>query len=240
MSSASNDRIIVAIDGFSSCGKSTLAKDLAQSLSYIYIDSGAMYRAIALYFLENKIDLAKKIEVNVALQDIKIAFKNESNGLATYLNGHNVTQKIRDPNVSAIVSEVAAMPEVRLFLREAQMAFGKNKGVVMDGRDIGSVIFPEAELKLYLTASIDVRAQRRYQEIIQDNQEVDFTQVLNNLVKRDKIDSTRSSAPLIKTADAIEIDNSNITREEQLNLVLHLAHSRLKELKKYNQKKQSS
>ncbi len=224
--------IIIAIDGHSSTGKSTLAKDLAKALGYVYIDTGAMYRAVTYYALQhglisnNHIDKERLIR---ELDNIQIDFKyNPVKGFAeVYLNGQNIEKEIRQMQVSNFVSQIAAIPEVREKLVAQQRKIGKNKGIVMDGRDIGSVVFPGAELKIFMTASPEVRAKRRYLELLDKGEDVSYNDVLTNVLKRDKIDSERSASPLIKTKDAIEIDNSHLTREAQLDMVLDLAKKRI-------------
>lgn len=224
------NKIIIAIDGHSSCGKSTLAKDLAKALDYIYVDTGAMYRAITLFFLDKEIDYNKPEFCNAALKQIEISFKNVDGNNLVCLNGEVVEDKIRTSRVANDVSEVAALASVRDFLKLQQQQMGEQKGVVMDGRDIGSVIFPDAELKLYVTASIEIRARRRFDELIAKGSEVSLKDVSANLIKRDTIDSTRSSAPLIKADDSVEIDNSELNKEDQLTLALRFAKSRIKNI----------
>jgi cytidylate kinase len=221
-------KITIAVDGHSSTGKSTLAKQIAKALNYIYIDTGAMYRAVTYFALQNGLIDDKhfdKEQLISLLNQIDISFKyNAELGFAeVYLNGENIEKYIREMQVSNFVSPIATIPEVRAKLVAQQQAIGKDSGVVMDGRDIGSVVFPNAELKIFMTASPKVRAQRRYDEMIAKGQKVQFDDVLQNVMKRDKIDSSRSASPLIKTEDAIEIDNSNMTREEQFEKVLRLA-----------------
>jgi cytidylate kinase len=221
-------KITIAVDGHSSTGKSTLAKQIAKALNYIYIDTGAMYRAVTYFALQNGLIDDKhfdKEQLISLLNQIDISFKyNAELGFAeVYLNGENIEKYIREMQVSNFVSPIATIPEVRAKLVAQQQAIGKDSGVVMDGRDIGSVVFPNAELKIFMTASPKVRAQRRYDEMIAKGQKVQFDDVLQNVMKRDKIDSSRSTSPLIKTEDAIEIDNSNMTREEQFEKVLRLA-----------------
>jgi len=218
----SNKKIIIAIDGFSGCGKSTLAKGLAKKLNYTYIDSGSMYRAIALYTIKNEIDVRQSELVTEALEHINLTLEGEGTNTLTFLNGENVTLKVKDPKVSAIVSEVAAMPQVRMFLRQIQQNIGANKGIVMDGRDIGTVIFPDAELKLYVTANIDIRTQRRKEELEQLGIESSFEDIKQNLIKRDYIDSSREDSPLLKADDAIVVDTTGLTKEKQLQLAIDL------------------
>ena len=215
------EKIIIAIDGFSSCGKSTMAKDLAHELGYIYVDTGAMYRCVALYALQHKLFL-KDGEINIpefeaAMPNINISFKlNKETGRPdTYLNNENVENEIRTMEVSSHVSSIAAIPFVREALVAQQQKMGKDKGIVMDGRDIGTVVFPNAELKIFVTASPEVRAQRRYDELMEKGMEADYNEILENVKRRDYIDSHRDVSPLRKADDAIELDNSNISIEEQ-------------------------
>lgn len=215
------EKIIIAIDGFSSCGKSTMAKDLAHELGYIYVDTGAMYRCVALYALQHKLFL-KDGEINIpeleaAMPNINISFKlNKETGRPdTYLNNENVENKIRTMEVSSHVSSIAAIPFVREALVAQQQKMGKDKGIVMDGRDIGTVVFPNAELKIFVTASPEVRAQRRYDELMEKGMEADYNEILENVKQRDYRDSHRDVSPLRKADDAIELDNSNINIEEQ-------------------------
>lgn len=226
-------KIIIAIDGYSSTGKSTIAKQLAAKLGYIYVDSGAMYRTVTLYAMNHQlVDLntLKKDELIHQLQNIDIQFKfNESLGFAeVYLNGNNVEKKIRTLEVSNLVSKVSAIPEVRKKLVAEQSKIGKDKGVVMDGRDIGTVVFPNAELKLFMTSSADTRAKRRYNELLEKGDKVTYEDVLQNVVERDRIDTTRAVSPLVKAEDAIEIDNSNLTKEEQFDKILQLVEEKIK------------
>ena len=221
------NKITIAIDGFSSTGKSTVAKQLAKYLGYVYVDSGAMYRAITFYAMQNgfvnKDDFNKEALI-YHLPKIKIAFKfNKLLGFAeVYLNGENIEKQIRTLEVSSFVSKIAAVSEVRLKLVEQQQEMGKDRGVVMDGRDIGTVVFPKAELKLFMTASAETRAERRYQELIERGEKVTYEAVLKNVQERDHIDSNRKDSPLIKAKDAIEIDNSNMSLEQQFNKILQL------------------
>ena len=215
------EKIIIAIDGVSSCGKSPMAKDLAHELGYIYVDTGAMYRCVALYALQHKLFL-KDGEINIpeleaAMPNINISFKlNKETGRPdTYLNNENVENKIRTMEVSSHVSSIAAIPFVREALVAQQQKMGKDKGIVMDGRDIGTVVFPNAELKIFVTASPEVRAQRRYDELMEKGMEADYNEILENVKRRDYIDSHRDVSPLRKADDAIELDNSNISIEEQ-------------------------
>lgn len=221
------EKIIIAIDGFSSCGKSTMAKDLAHELGYIYVDTGAMYRCVALYALQHKLFL-KDGEINIpeleaAMPNIIISFKlNKETGRPdTYLNNENVENKIRTMEVSSHVSSIAAIPFVREALVAQQQKMGKDKGIVMDGRDIGTVVFPNAELKIFVTASPEVRAQRRYDELMEKGMEADYNEILENVKRRDYIDSHRDVSPLRKADDAIELDNSNISIEEQKQWIIN-------------------
>lgn len=217
--------ITIAIDGFSSCGKSTLAKQLAAHLGYTYIDSGAMYRAVALYVIENGLVRDGKLDregLLAVLDQLDIRFQHDplANKSVTTLNGRNVEKEIRGMEVSRYVTLVSPVPEVRAKLVRLQQAFGLEKGVVMDGRDIGTVVFPDAEVKLYMTARPDVRAQRRYLELKSKGVEVDYASVLENIERRDEDDTTRAADPLIKAPDAIEIDNSDITAQQQFEQAL--------------------
>ena len=214
-------KITIAIDGHSSCGKSTMAKDLAKRIGYIYVDTGAMYRSVTLYALRNGLFNAngtiKEEELKAQMGNIKISFKlNKATGRPdTYLNGENVENQIRTMEVSSHVSVIAALPFVRAALVEQQQQMGTEKGIVMDGRDIGTVVFPNAELKVFVTASPEVRAQRRYDELKAKGMEANFDDILKNVQERDYIDSHRATSPLRKAEGAIELDNSNITIEQQ-------------------------
>ena len=214
-------KITIAIDGHSSCGKSTMAKDLAKRIGYIYVDTGAMYRSVTLYALRNGLFNAngtiKEEELKAQMGNIKISFKlNKATGRPdTYLNGENVENQIRTMEVSSHVSVIAALPFVRAALVEQQQQMGAEKGIVMDGRDIGTVVFPNAELKVFVTASPEVRAQRRYDELKAKGMEANFNDILKNVQERDYIDSHRATSPLRKAEGAIELDNSNITIEQQ-------------------------
>ena len=222
-------KIIITIDGWSSCGKSTVAKQLATELGYVYIDSGAMYRAITLYFLRNHIDWTKHKAVLQALNDINLEFvHNEKSGNSEmHLNGENVEYVIRDLVVAEKVSEVAAVKEVRDFAVAQQMRMGDNKGIVMDGRDIGTVVFPNAELKIFMTADNAVRVERRFRELYEKNPNITVEEVKANLEMRDYIDSHREISPLRKAADARELDNSKLTMKEQLAIALKWAKEKL-------------
>lgn len=221
------NRITIAIDGFSSCGKSTLAKQLAAHLGYTYIDSGAMYRAVALYVIRNGLVRNGELDRDGLLRvldELDIRFQHDalSNSSATFLNGRNVEKEIRGMEVSRYVTLVSPVPEVRAKLVKLQQAFGREKGVVMDGRDIGTVVFPDAEVKLYMTARPEVRAQRRYQELKAKGVEVDYASVLENINRRDEDDTTRAADPLTKAPDAVEIDNSEITPQQQFQRALDI------------------
>jgi CMP/dCMP kinase len=222
-------KIIITIDGWSSCGKSTLAKQLAGKLGYVYVDSGAMYRAITLYFLRNHVDWTDKKEVKEALKSINMEFISNDKGDQSeiYLNGENVEYVIRDLVIAEKVSDVAAIKEVREFAVEQQKRMGKEKGVVMDGRDIGTVVFPKAELKIFMTADNAIRVQRRFKELFEKNPNITIEEVKNNLEMRDYIDSNREFSPLRKAKDAMELDNSNLSEAEQLKLALGWAKERL-------------
>ncbi len=221
--------IIITIDGFSSCGKSTLARQLAHELNYVFIDSGAMYRAVTLYFLRNHVDWNQTARVNKALAEISLHFEyNPTSGVSDILlNDENVEALIRDMLVSEHVSEVAAIKEVREFAVAQQQKMGERKGIVMDGRDIGTTVFPKAELKIFVTADPLVRVERRFRELINRNPNLTIEEVQTNLQMRDYIDSNREFSPLRKAADAIELDNSNLTREEQLQIALSWAKERI-------------
>lgn len=223
-------KLTIAIDGFSSCGKSTLAKELASRLHYIFIDSGAMYRAVTLYCLRHNWILGDQVqltEIINALPSITIEFKMDDQGnKAIYLNGENCENEIRQGFVASAVSRVAEIKEVREKLVHEQQKMGEKGGIVMDGRDIGTVVFPHADLKLFVTASIEVRTQRRYLELTQKGIEMTLEEVKDNLVERDFIDSNRKESPLVQAEDAVLLDNSTMTREEQLQWVLELvAHT---------------
>ena len=215
-------KIIIAIDGYSSCGKSTLAKQLAARLGYNYIDSGAMYRAITLYFLRQEIDWNDTAQVSAALNAIHLSFEfNEfTNRSEILLNGENVEMYIRDLLVAEKVSAVAAIKEVRSFAVAQQQKMGKRRGIVMDGRDIGTVVFPDAELKIFMTADPEIRVKRRFEELYETNRSISIEDVMHNLQMRDYIDSNREESPLRQAEDALVLDNSNLSREEQLEKVL--------------------
>ena len=222
-------KIIITIDGWSSCGKSTLAKQLARALQYVYIDSGAMYRAITLYFLRNMVDWTKDKQVHEALKNIELDFRPNEKSTETeiYLNGENVEYVIRDLIIAEKVSEVATIKAVRTFAVEQQRKMGEKKGLVMDGRDIGTVVFPKAELKIFMTADNAVRVERRFRELFSKNPNITIEEVKNNLEMRDYIDSHRKISPLKKADDAVVLDNSNITPEQQLQIALDLVKQKL-------------
>ena len=225
-------KITIAIDGFSSTGKSTLAKQLAQKLQYVYVDSGAMYRAVALYALQHKLiqnEVLDTAALITQLPSIKMTFQyNESlKASEIFLNGVNVNTEIRSMEVSNAVSRVATVPEVRQQLVGLQQQMGVLKGIVMDGRDIGTVVFPDAELKLFMTASADTRAHRRYKELLDSGNEVTFDAVHENITSRDHLDSTREDSPLFKATDAVEIDNSDLSLDQQFEKVMALVNSKL-------------
>ena len=220
-------KIIIAIDGFSSTGKSTLAKELAKKLGYVFVDSGAMYRAVTLFAIQNRLianDFLDKNSLIENLKSIQLSFKfNPDLGFAEmFLNDKNVEAEIRTLEVAGLVSKIAEISEVRAKLVEQQQEMGKNKAIVMDGRDIGTVVFPDAELKIFMNASLEVKAQRRYDELTQKGDKVTFKEVLENVKQRDYIDTHRDDSPLVKADDAIEIDNSSLTRDEQFNAVMSL------------------
>jgi cytidylate kinase len=221
-------KIIITIDGWSSCGKSTLARQMARELGYVYIDSGAMYRAITLYFLRNHIDWTDLSQVNEALKEIVLDFHfNEtSQSSEIYLNGENVEYVIRDLVVAEKVSEVAAVREVRQFAVARQQELGRRKGIVMDGRDIGTVVFPEAELKIFMTADNTVRVERRFKELYQKNPNITIEEVKANLEMRDYIDSHREVSPLRQADDALVLDNTHLSPEQQLSRALAWAKER--------------
>ena len=220
-------KITIAIDGFSSTGKSTLAKQIANQLGYIYVDTGAMYRAVTYFAMQHNFISETHLhtkELIKNLSDITLQFRfNETLGFAEmYLNNENIEQAIRTIEVSRLVSKIAEISEVRAKLVEQQQQMGQNKGIVMDGRDIGTVVFPDADLKLFMIASPQTKAQRRFEELIEKGQKVTFEEVLQNVQERDYIDTHREDSPLVKADEAIEIDNSNLTKKEQFELVMEL------------------
>lgn len=222
-------KIVIAIDGYSGCGKSSTAKAVAKILGYTYIDSGAMYRAATLYFLKQQIDLLERGAINNVLKQIEISFHTDpKTGLQeTYLNGQNVEQEIRSMEVSDFVSEVSKIKELRKELVSQQQQLGKAKGVVMDGRDIGTVVFPDAELKIFMTADLEVRAKRRQKELIEKGQEVTLEEIIRNLAERDKIDSTRAESPLFRAEDAVDVDTSYLNFDEQVKKIIDLANKKI-------------
>ena len=215
-------KIIITLDGWSSCGKSTLAKALARELGYVFVDSGAMYRAITLYFLNNSIDLSDLKQIEKALANIELTFVfNPTRGASDIiLNGKNVESSIRDMAVASRVSEVAAIPLVRQFAVQQQQRLGKNKGIVMDGRDIGTVVFPDAELKIFMTASKEIRVKRRFQELVQNDAAITIEAVRENLEQRDHMDSNRKESPLRQANDARVLDNTDLNEQQQFELAL--------------------
>lgn len=215
-----NKNIVVAIDGYSSCGKSTLAKALAKKLHFIYVDSGAMYRAVTLYFLRNNIDLNNKEEVLAALDNIVLNFHSRDYQSHILLNGEEVSEEIRQMPVSENVSAVSAIKEVRQAMVKQQQRMGKSKNIVMDGRDIGTTVFPDAQIKLFMTADSKVRAERRFKELQAKGDNVTLEEIFENLAHRDYLDTTRKESPLVRAHDAIILDNTELTQEEQLNFAL--------------------
>ncbi len=227
-----NKKIVIAVDGYSSSGKSTFARTIAKELKYIYVDSGAMYRAIALYCLENGIISKNRIDytrLKNTLEIIGIEFKfdHQSQRYETYLNSKNVEEEIRGVEVSEVVSLISKIKEVRKKILVLQRKIGKNKGIVMDGRDIGTVVFPEAELKLFMTASIDVRAERRYNELKAKGIDVNLNKIKKNIEERDYQDINRKESPLLKAKDAIELDNSNMTFAEQMDWFIKMTEDKI-------------
>lgn len=221
-------RITIAIDGYSGCGKSTTARAMAKILGYRYIDSGAMYRAVTLYFLDHHVAVTNQKQVTKALSEIRITFQINSRGVSeTFLNGANVENSIREMKVSEHVSRVSELKVVRQAMVEQQRRLGKAKGIVMDGRDIGTVVFPDAELKIFLTADIMVRAFRRQKEMLEKDQMVDLDEIVANLAKRDQIDSQRVESPLRKADGAVEFDTTFVTIDEQVDEVLALAMGKI-------------
>ena len=221
--------IVIALDGNSGCGKSSTAKVLAKKLKYIYIDTGAMYRAVTLFFIKHNIDLKNDLDVAEALKQIDISFEYniETANNETFLNGKNVEEKIRQMAVSNLVSPVSEISRVRRKLVEQQRRLGEGNGVVMDGRDIGTVVFPDADLKIFMTADLEIRALRRQKELHETNIEVELSDVIENLKNRDIIDSSRADSPLKKADDAYEIDTSNLTFDQQVNQILYLIDEKI-------------
>lgn len=223
-------KIVIAIDGYSGCGKSSTAKALAKNLGYTYIDSGAMYRAATLHFLNENLSLSSEYEVRRGLDSLVITFQiNPGTGLQeTYLNGQNVEDEIRSMHISQKVSELATVASIRKELVAQQQRLGRGKGVVMDGRDIGSVVFPNAELKVFMTANLETRAKRRQLELLEKGQSVDLIEIEENLANRDEVDSSRRESPLMKMPDAAEVDTSDLTLEEQVAKIVQLAKAKIK------------
>lgn len=218
--------IIIAIDGFSGCGKSSTARAVAKELGYTYVDSGAMYRAVTLYFIENSIDSQNPSAIDHALENIEITFRKAEDGSSeTFLNGKSVEQKIREMSVSKKVSEISAIPAVRKAMVRQQQAMGLKRRIVMDGRDIGTIVFPDAELKVFLSADLRVRAERRQAELKEKGTTAALEEIMENLSLRDRADSTRTESPLIKAHGAIEIDTSNLTFSDQVQHVIQLAQN---------------
>ena len=223
-------KIIITIDGYSSCGKSTLARELAEELGYVFIDSGAMYRAITLYFLRNHINWTESEEVQKALNKINLhfSFNSDTARYDMFLNNENVEYLIRDMVIAEKVSDISALKEVREFAVAAQRKIGNDKGIVMDGRDIGTTVFPDAELKIFMTADPAVRVERRYAEIFAKNPNIAYDEIRANLEMRDHIDTHRQFSPLRRAADAIVLDNSNLTMTDQLKLAMGWVKERMK------------
>ena len=216
----SKEPLIIAIDGYSSCGKSTLAKQIAKELHYVFVDSGAMYRAVTLYFLENNIDMEDDRAVLEALDHVNVTFRNIDGNNTTFLNGRNVETDIRSLKVSQLVSEVSAISAVRKKMVALQRQMSGSQGLVMDGRDIGTVVFPDAHIKFFITADPIVRAQRRFNELLAKNQKSDLHEVISNLEHRDKIDTEREDSPLKKADDAILLDNTHFNIEQQFEVAM--------------------
>jgi CMP/dCMP kinase len=227
-------KIIIAIDGYSACGKSTTAKMLAAKLGYAYIDTGAMYRATTLYFHEHYINLTNPKAISKALEDIQISFifNPKLDKSETYLNGLNVEDEIRKMYISEKVSEVSAITEVRRYMVGLQKKMGKKRGLVMDGRDIGTEVFPDAELKIFMVADMNVRAYRRQQELLERKQVVDLDDIIKNIEKRDHLDTTRAEGPLRKADDAFVLDTTFMTVDEQVDFVIHLVTGKM--IESYN------
>lgn len=215
-----SNNIVVAIDGYSSCGKSTIAKALAKELNFIYVDSGAMYRAVALYFLRNNVDLKDEAQVNTALSNIRLNFQSRDDQTYITLNDEDVSDEIRLMPVANLVSSVAAIYNVRVEMVKQQQRLGESKNIVMDGRDIGTVVFPQAQVKLFMTADPKIRAERRYKELLPKNPDILLEDVFESLAQRDHQDTTRAESPLIQADDAIVLDNSELTQKEQLEFAI--------------------
>lgn len=232
-------KIVIAIDGYSSCGKSTTAKAVAAKMGYGYIDTGAMYRAVSLFFIQERVALNSQRDVVAALERVHITFNhnNRTDKNETCLNGLNVEEEIRKMYISNIVSEVSAIPEVRWAMVAQQQKMGRRRGVVMDGRDIGTKVFPDAEVKVFMTADTYTRAKRRQQELLAKGELINLQDIIENLEKRDFIDSTRTESPLVQAPDAVPLDTSHMTIEEQVDWVIELADRRLAELHRKKEKK---
>lgn len=224
-----SSKVIIAVDGHSGCGKSTTAKQVASRLGYTYIDTGAMYRAVTLFFLQHSIQLSDVESVNRAIENVRISFEfdAQTGRNETYLNGSNVEDEIRNLNVANLVSKVSALPEVRSIIMKQQVEMGKNKGIVMDGRDIGTQVFPSAELKVFMTADPFIRAQRRQVELVGKGHVVDFDEILDNIRSRDHDDTTRLISPLRQADDALLFDTSFTTIDEQVDWVVRMAKERI-------------
>ncbi len=222
-------KIIVAVDGYSGCGKSSTAKALAKALDYTYLDTGAMYRAVTLFFAQNAVSLQNLDEIRKALAQIEISFcyNSANQHMDTYLNGENVEQEIRKMYVSEGVSEVSTISEVRRFLVAQQQSLGQNKGVVLDGRDIGTVVFPQAELKVFMTADVLVRAKRRQAELLAKHETVDLQEIIDNFQKRDHIDTSRADSPLRQAEDSMILDTSNLSFEAQVGKIIFWAKTKI-------------
>ena len=228
-------KLTIAIDGFSSCGKSTLAKDLAKELNYIFVDSGAMYRGIAFFALQNKLIIDGVIHTDLLINrldeiNLEFVYNKEKFESDLLLNGVNISTEIRKPDVAAIVSKIAVLKEVRSKLVSTQQKLGEFGGIIMDGRDIGTVVFPKADIKLFVTADPKIRAERRFKELLLKDLNTSLVDITANLEERDLIDTTRKISPLVKAEDAIELDNSKLTRESQLQFVLELIKERFNTL----------
>lgn len=218
----SHTNYIIAIDGFSSCGKSTLAKALAKKLGFVYVDSGAMYRAVTLYFLRKEIDMTDESQIKEALSDLHIDMMERNGAVFILLNGEDVSEEIRKMYISDVVSEVSALKQVRVALVAQQQKLGKKHNIVMDGRDIGTTVFPDADLKVFMTADPLIRAQRRHKELLGKGEQITLEEVIENLAHRDHIDTTREESPLVRAADAVLLDNTDLDEAQQLSFVLNM------------------
>lgn len=216
------NNFVIAIDGFSSCGKSTVAKALAKKLNFVFVDSGAMYRAVTLYFIQNNVDMNDEAQVAAAIADIHIDFIPNSQQTQILLNGEDISDAIRTMEVSSLVSEVSALKQVRTAMVAQQQKLGAKRNIVMDGRDIGTTVFPQADLKIFMTADPYIRAERRFAELAAKGEQLTMEEVKENLAHRDHIDSTREESPLRQAEDAVVLDNSQLTQEQQLDFVLDL------------------